>query len=72
MTSETLICQDCKGVNTFRKGRRGSAFIERVLWLTLFFPGIFYSIWRSKKEKRICRYCGNDFLLPPDFSTFKK
>jgi hypothetical protein len=70
--TETLICQDCKGVNTIRISKRGSAFVEWILWVTLFFPGIFYSIWRGRKQKKICRYCGSDFLLPPDLSNFKK
>ena len=66
MTLETLICGDCKGKNTFNKGKRGSSLIEKILWLTLFFPGIFYTIWRNMTPKKICQYCGSEFLLPTD------
>jgi len=64
--SEKYICGDCRGVTNFRTGKRGSDFVEKILWWTLFFPGIFYSIWRSMSPKKICQYCGSDFLLPAD------
>lgn len=63
---EKFICGDCKGITEFEKGKRGSGLIEFLLWSILFFPGIFYSIWRRKKVKKICGYCGSDFLLPAD------
>jgi hypothetical protein len=69
MKVEKLICGDCKGVTEFRLGKRGSALTERILWVTLFFPGIFYSIWRNKKQEKICQYCGSDFMLPQDLSN---
>jgi len=64
--TEKLICGDCKGITTLRKGKRGSAFVEKILWVTLFFPGIFYTIWRNRSPKKICQYCGSEFLLPSD------
>ncbi len=66
METEKLICGDCKGFTTFRKGKRGSSFVESLLWWALLFPGIFYSIWRRKQPKKICQYCGGNFLLPND------
>jgi len=66
METEKLICGDCKGVTTFRKGKRGSYLVESLLWFLLLFPGIFYSIWRRKQSKKICQYCGSNFLLPND------
>jgi hypothetical protein len=62
---EKLICGDCKGVTEFPK-KRGSNFVETMLWATLFFPGFFYSIWRRKNIKKTCQYCGGDFLFPAD------
>ncbi|OFW79928.1 MAG: hypothetical protein A2887_04715 [Alphaproteobacteria bacterium RIFCSPLOWO2_01_FULL_40_26] len=64
MNEEILICGDCKGINKFLQGKRGSGFVEFLLWSTLFFPGFFYSMWRRSKPKKICQYCGSDFLLP--------
>lgn len=69
---EKLICGDCKGITTFESGKRGSAFIESLLWATLFFPGFFYSIWRRKPQKKVCQYCGSDFLLPLDQQNLLK
>jgi hypothetical protein len=66
METEKLICGDCKGVTTFRKGKRGSYFVELLLWWALIFPGIFYSIWRRKQSKKVCQYCGSNFLLPSE------
>lgn len=67
--TEKLICGDCKGITYLRTNKRGSAFIEKILFWALFFPGIFYGIWRNLKPKRICQYCGSEFLLPND-STY--
>jgi len=64
--TEKFICGDCKGITTFRKGKRGSNFIESFLWTVLFFPGIFYSIWRRISVKKVCQYCGGNFILPLD------
>jgi hypothetical protein len=69
MVKEKLICLDCKGITEFRVGKRGSGFIEALLWLTLFFPGIFYSFWRRKPEKKICQYCGGSVLLTPEMAA---
>lgn len=63
--TQKFICGDCKGITEFPL-KRGSAFIETLLWATLFFPGFFYSIWRRKHVKKICQYCGGDFLFPAD------
>ncbi len=62
--TEKFICGDCKGITELRKGKRGSSFVEAFLWTILFFPGIFYSIWRRGSVKKICQYCGSNFLLP--------
>ena len=64
--TEKLICGDCKGITNLRTGKRGSSLIEKLLFWTLFFPGIIYGIWRNRAPKKICQYCGSDFLLPND------
>jgi hypothetical protein len=63
---EKLICGDCKAVFEVETGKRGSAFVESLLWATLFFPGIIYHFWRNTKPKKTCDYCGSSFLLPAD------
>jgi hypothetical protein len=64
--TEKLICGDCKRISEIKTGKRGSNLVSIILWTTLFFPGIFYSMWRRGKPKKICEYCGSDFLLPAD------
>jgi|GEM_PF-3855498 len=54
MKTEKLVCFDCKAANEFRDGKRGSAFVEWFLWLTLFFPGNFlFSLATRKGEKNL-------------------
>jgi hypothetical protein len=66
--TEKLICGDCKGTNIFQT-KRGSAIIEKLLFVTLFFPGIIYGMWRNHKPKRFCQYCDSEFLLPDSYET---
>ena len=63
MPKEKYICYSCKGITEFEKGKRGSAVIEFLLWTLFFFPGIFYSFWRKGLPKKVCQYCGDDFLM---------
>jgi len=63
--TEKFICGDCKGVTEFPR-KRGSALVESLLWATLFFPGFFYGMWRRSPVKKICQYCGSNFMFPAD------
>jgi hypothetical protein len=63
---EKLICGDCKAVFEEETGKRGNAIVEMILWSTLFFPGIIYHFWRRRKPRKICDYCGSNFLIPAD------
>lgn len=67
--TEKFICGDCKATIEITDQKRGSAFIEKMLWATLILPGFFYSIWRKGKPKRFCEYCGSSFLLPDNYQT---
>jgi len=62
---EKLICGDCKGITEIPT-KRGKAATEATLWAIFILFGIIYSIWRRKKPKKICQYCGGNFLLPAD------
>lgn len=61
---EKFICGDCKRSFEINDVKRGSALIEWLLWLTLVIPAPFYAIWRRRKPKKKCDYCGSDFILP--------
>ncbi|MBM5782449.1 MAG: hypothetical protein FJ368_03400 [Pelagibacterales bacterium] len=61
---EKIVCMDCKSEFEIRTKKRGSAFIEFILWSTFVIPGYFYGLWRRAKTKKTCDYCGSNFLLP--------
>ncbi len=61
---EKFICGDCQRSFEIETGIRGSALIEAILWATLFIPGPIYGMWRRRKPKKRCDYCGSDFILP--------
>ena len=63
--ADKYFCLDCKGITIIKK-QKGSDFIESLLWLTLFFPGFLYSVWRKKGSKKECQYCGGHDLIPAD------
>lgn len=60
---EKFICGDCNSVLEFDTAKRGSKFVSILLWSTLVIPGLIYDIWRSRKVKKICYYCGSDFVF---------
>ncbi len=61
---EKFICGECNSVLEFEQSKRGSRIIEMILWSTLVIPGLIYSIWRKSARKKICYYCGSDFVFP--------
>lgn len=61
---EKFICGECNSALEFDKSKRGSRIIEMILWSTLVIPGLIYSIWRKSTRKKICYYCGSDFVFP--------
>lgn len=67
--TEKLICGDCKATFEVEIGKRGSAFVEMLLWSTLVIPGLLYGFWRKRKPKKSCDYCGSTFLLPDNYHS---
>ena len=67
--TERLICGDCKATFKVETEKRGSALIEKLLWITLVIPGFFYGLWRQPKPKKSCDYCGSTFLLPDTYQS---
>jgi len=55
-------CNRCK---TYWTGAlyRGSGWIELILYLWLFIPGIIYSIWRRSVPATICPFCRTPDLI---------
>lgn len=67
--TERLVCGDCKATFEVSTEPRGSAIIEKLLWVTLVVPGFIYGMWRKAKPKKSCDYCGSTFLLPDSHQT---
>ena len=68
MAQKPLVkCKFCGMTGRTRTVWRGNKFIERFLWLTLLFPGPFYTLWRWRGRKEVCRYCESEnfIVIPP-------
>lgn len=50
-------CLDCGYAGPVKLRRQGSFWVETLLWGTFFFPGIFYSSWRSARRIAYCPDC---------------
>jgi len=66
------ICSQCGNVGKPKKETKGSILTELVLWLFFIIPGLCYSIWRLSSKHEVCRYCGNESLVPLDSPVGKK
>jgi predicted RNA-binding Zn-ribbon protein involved in translation (DUF1610 family) len=65
VTAQIVICDECGFVGPAqRQKKRGSRMLERAIWTVLFFPGIFYSLWRSSGRGIVCPKCGSKALTP--------
>ena len=58
------ICEKCYDMNNGIKHTKGSFFIEIVLWLCFFVPGVIYSIWRLSTRGKVCKICKEMGLIP--------
>lgn len=66
MNSGPMICSNCGCIGMPKRQKQGSAFVEKFLWWTLFFPGIFYSFWRNNSRADGCPRCGSNLLVKFD------
>lgn len=62
--TKQFICKSCGYVGTTQKITKGSFFIEIVLWLCFFIPGLIYTIWRLTTTYSACPECKNDSMIP--------
>jgi hypothetical protein len=59
------ICIGCGSVGDPVNKVPGNFFIEVILWLCFFVPGVIYTIWRLSSKKKVCRVCGGA-MIPLD------
>ena len=66
-----FFCTSCKSYTGFSK-KRGSSWIEVILWLCYIIPGIIYSIWRRGGNSKVCPNCNNSTLISAESGTHVK
>lgn len=57
-------CRFCGTTGRSKFLWRGSKMLERLLWLSLLFPGPFYTYWRWKGRKEVCAHCESENIVP--------
>ncbi|QPJ63057.1 MAG: hypothetical protein G3M70_14710 [Candidatus Nitronauta litoralis] len=57
------ICADCGSTALPVEARRGTGWVEIILWLFFLIPGLIYSIWRRARSHMVCAYCGNPSMV---------
>lgn len=57
-------CNFCGVTGYTKTSWRGSRNLDIFIWITLFFPGPFYTLWRWMGRKEVCRYCESENFVP--------
>jgi hypothetical protein len=58
-----FICTNC-GYEGKRKGiKPGSTTMEVLIWVTLFFPGPLYTLWRILGKRMVCPQCNEATMV---------
>jgi DNA-directed RNA polymerase subunit RPC12/RpoP len=58
-----LYCNSCHNITRLPQ-MKGNGWIELVLYLCYFIPGVIYSIWRRSGEPNVCPLCKAAGLIP--------
>jgi len=72
MSMNREICSNCGTVGFPKYVIKGNVLIEIILWLCFLIPGLIYSIWSRTNEKKSCRACGSQNLVPLNSPVGKK
>jgi hypothetical protein len=64
--SDEWVCTRCRRSGVPRAVADGSTVVEVCLWLLFVLPGMAYSLWRLGRQRRLCRNCGSEALVPVD------
>ncbi len=62
--SNRVICTSCGTAGYPRRRMLGSPWIEILLYLFGFVPGLVYSVWRNATKKWVCGTCERDTIIP--------
>lgn len=66
------ICTSCNYVGERKLVKPGSTALEIFLWVALFIPGPFYTIWRIIKKRYACPNCGETVMVPSVNNIIKR
>jgi len=66
-----MVCTRC-GSRGGRRGLRGNAGIELLLWCLFILPGLAYTMHRTSNRPWVCRTCGAEAMVPADSPIGKK
>ena len=70
--SGRMYCTTCGAVADPKRITSGAIWIELVLWLFFFVPGLIYSIWRLTSRYDGCAVCGRNSIIPVESPMAKK
>lgn len=72
MATTNMVCLACGHVGRPERITKGSIWIELILWLSFFVPGLIYSIWRLTTRHDACPACKQTSLIPVDSPMGRK
>jgi ribosomal protein L40E len=61
---EEMVCRRCESVGHPDTELPGNTAFGCALLFFFIVPGILYAIWRRTNEKKVCRSCGSEDLVP--------
>lgn len=74
--NKEYICNNCHFIGHGQMKRKGSGWLESLIWIVLLIPGPIYSLWRYNTRHLVCPKChGYDLIrldTPPGQEIFEK
>ncbi len=64
--NKEYICNDCHHIGHGLMKRKGSAWMEFLIWSVLLIPGPIYSLWRYNTRHLVCPKCNGFNLIGLD------
>ena len=62
--SKKFICSNCGYLGQPETIKKGSDFMEMILWWCFLLPGFIYSIWRLTTRYKVCPGCKAPYMVP--------
>ena len=62
--SKKYICTLCGSQKEPVWAKRGSGYIEILMWLAYIVPGMIYTLWRLLRKHQVCQNCSQPTVIP--------